>query len=226
MSLFVIGDLHLSFTAQKPMDGFYGWQDHIKRLQSGWCDVVKAEDTVVLAGDTSWGMSLEQSRADFEFIDNLPGKKIILKGNHDYWWTSLKKMKDFFANCSFATLDIMHNNSFEVMGVSVCGTRGWMFERGEEKDQKLIARETGRLQASLKTATQHKKIVFLHYPPIYRQERSDTILQVMREYEVEHCFYGHLHGHTINHAYNDCHDGVNYKLISADALRFLPFKVL
>ena len=169
MALYVIGDLHLSLSGDKSMDIFPGWHNYVDRIQQNWLAKIRPEDTVVLAGDTSWGMSFAEAKADFEFVNALPGQKIILKGNHDYWWATMNKMNAFFAENGFDTLHILHNNHYLVEGVCICGSRGWLFDQGEPADQKVIAREAGRLEASILSAGDipEEKVVFLHYPPCY-----------------------------------------------------------
>ena len=152
MALYVIGDLHLSLSGDKTMDIFPGWKDYVSRIKENWLVKIRPEDTVVLAGDTSWGMSFNEAKADFAFIDALPGQKIILKGNHDYWWATMNKMNAFFQQSGFSTLHILHNNHYLVEGVCICGSRGWIFDQGEPADQKVIAREAGRLELSLQSA--------------------------------------------------------------------------
>ena len=146
MALYVIGDLHLSLSGNKSMDIFPGWHNYVDRTRQNWLAKIQPEDTVVLAGDTSWGMSFAEAKADFEFVNALPGQKIILKGNHDYWWATMNKMNAFFAENGFDTLHILHNNHYLVEGICVCGSRGWLFDQGEPADQKVIAREAGRLE--------------------------------------------------------------------------------
>ena len=164
MALYVIGDLHLSLSGDKSMDIFPGWHNYVDRIQQNWLAKIRPEDTVVLAGDTSWGMSFAEAKADFEFVNALPGQKIILKGNHDYWWATMNKMNAFFAENGFDTLHILHNNHYLVEGVCICGSRGWLFDQGEPADQKVIAREAGRLEASILSAGDipEEKVVFLH----------------------------------------------------------------
>lgn len=224
MSVFVIADLHLSFGVNKPMDIFHGWENHRQRLENNWHRVVKEEDTVIIPGDISWGLSLSEALPDFQFINSLPGKKIISKGNHDLWWRTNKKMNDFLTVNKLDTIKIMHNNSYEVENYIICGTRGWIFENGREQDEKIIMRETGRLKTSLEYIKSDKeKIVFLHYPTIYQDQRADHIINTLKQYNIKRCFYGHLHGKTINYAFNGMSDGIKYKLISADAIDFWPY---
>lgn len=225
MALFVIGDLHLSLGGSKPMDVFPGWNDYVARLEKNWRKLVTPEDTVVLAGDTSWAMRLEDTKADFSFIQNLPGQKIILKGNHDYWWTTANKMNDYLKKEGFDTLHILHNNAYAVDGYQVCGTRSWIFTAGEANDEKVMNREIGRLKLSLEAAGEGEKIVFLHYPPMYPNSSAAQVVQVLQDYGVKQCYYGHLHGQSIRFAVQGTFDGVRYKLISADGLGFCPYRI-
>ena len=222
MALYAIGDLHLSTGADKPMDVFSGWQNYVQRICENWCACVAPEDTVILAGDTSWGMTLGEALPDFRLIDSLPGKKILLKGNHDYWWSSRRKMEDCFAQNHLKTLRILHNNSYEEEGVSICGTRGWMIEEATQHDQKIGAREEGRLRASLENARESgcEPVVFLHYPPVYQGFVSESMIGLMRQYGVRRCFYGHLHGPACRQAVEGAYLGVDFALISADHLQF------
>ena len=169
MSLFAIGDPHLSLNCNKPMDIFRGWDDYVSRLERNWKKLVLPEDTVVLAGDISWGMTMEEAEADFRFLHELPGTKIILKGNHDYWFGTKTKVENFFTEKGFFTLKILFNNAFEYDGHSLCGTRGWINEQGEAVDKKVLNREAGRLRLSLEAGKKTGKppIAFLHYPPVY-----------------------------------------------------------
>ncbi len=225
MSIYAIADLHLSLGTTKPMDVFSGWEGYTELLKTNWNNLVNEEDTVVLPGDISWSMKLEECYEDFNYINQLPGRKIIIKGNHDYWWTSLKKMQEYLNHHEFNSISILHNNSFLVENVAICGTRSWLFERGEPFDQKVVLREAGRLIASLESAGNYEKIVFLHYPPIFRNEYSDLIIDAIKKYNVKSCYYGHLHSHTIKHAFNATADGIKYRLVSADALNFSPLKI-
>lgn len=226
MALFVIGDTHLSLSGNKPMDIFGGWSNYVQRLEENWRAAVAEGDTVVIPGDVSWGMSLEESLADFQFLQNLPGNKILLKGNHDYWWTTRNKMENFFSENGFDSLQILNNNSVEAQGAVLCGTRGWMFEQGEPHDKKLVAREAGRLRASLEDAKQFdqslERIVFLHYPPIFGGQTIPEILEVLSEYRVARCFYGHIHSAGCQLAFNGRWQGIEFQLVSGDFLKFCP----
>jgi predicted phosphohydrolase len=224
MALYVIGDLHLSLSDKinKPMDIFGdNWTKHDSQLKSNW--QATENDTTVIAGDVSWAMDFAELEPDFSFIDSLPGKKIILKGNHDYWWTTMRKMNAFAAN--FSTISFLHNNSFLVDGVSVCGTRGWITDPDEPQDEKILMREVGRLEESLKNAESENRIVFLHYPPITAAAKCGEILSVLSEYGIKRCYYGHLHGKAIKGAYNGDYAGTDFRLVSADYLGFKPLKI-
>ena len=196
MALYAIGDTHLSLASDKPMDVFGGgWTGYVDKLKEGF-QIISPEDTVVICGDVSWGMSLEEARADFAFLDALPGgRKLLLKGNHDYWWTTASKMKAFFAENGFSTLDILHNNCHFYGETALCGTRGWFYEedRGEHS-AKIFNRELIRLEASLKAAGEREKLCFLHYPPLYQGYRCQEILDLLERYRVSLCCYGHLNG--------------------------------
>ena len=222
MSLFAIADTHLSFGTNKPMDSFPGWNDYVERLENNWNRIVTDDDTVVIAGDISWAMNFEQLYADFDFINKLNGKKIILKGNHDYWWTTINKMYNFIADNNFDTISILHNNSYNIDGISVCGSRGWMFDSDEPHDEKVLAREVGRIKMSLDSAQSDNKIVFLHYPPITTNSCCREIVDILSQYGIKKCYYGHLHGVAARLAVEDNIDGIDFKLISCDKLGFIP----
>ena len=226
MAIYTIGDLHLSLGCEKPMDIFPGWQGYMEKLERHWNTLVRPEDTVVLAGDTSWAMKLEDTVADFYFLQRLPGQKLLLKGNHDYWWTTVKKMERFLQENGFDSLHILHNNSILADGLAVCGTRSWMFDVGEAHDEKVMNRELGRLRASLDAAQEEaERVAFLHYPPVYPNANAQQVIDLLKEYNVKRCFYGHLHGNAIRFAVQGMVDGIEYRLISADALAFCPYKI-
>lgn len=224
MSIFAIGDLHLALGVAKPMDIFEGWQDYHIRLQNNWQRLVKPEDTVVVCGDVSWAMDIKDAVEDFKFIEQLNGTKIILKGNHDYWWQTAKKLNNFLEENEFKTIKFLFNNSYEAEDMVICGTRGWIFENGEPADEKVILREAGRLKASLDFInTDKEKVVFLHYPAIFQNQQNTHILNILEQYNIKRCYYGHLHGKSIKYAFNGEHNGTKHKLISADALEFCPY---
>jgi predicted phosphohydrolase len=222
MSLFAIADTHLSLGTNKPMDSFPGWNDYVARLGNNWNSIVKEEDTVVIAGDISWAMNFDELYEDFSFLNDLNGKKIIVKGNHDYWWNTLSKMNKFIEENNFDSINILQNNSYDVDGISVCGSRGWMFESSEEHDEKILSREVGRIKMSLDSAVNENRILFLHYPPITTNSSCNEILDTLKEYGIKKCFYGHLHGMATKYAFEGEYDGIDFKLISADRLSFVP----
>lgn len=228
MALYAIGDLHLSLGAPKPMDVFGGnWVGYMDKLKEG-LSVITPDDTTVLLGDLSWALSLEESGPDFAWIDKIPGRKIILKGNHDYWWSTASKFYKFCAEKGFSNQFILNNNHYEYDGWAICGTRGWFFEeeRSGEHDEKVFKRELLRLEASLQSAGDLPKLVFLHYPPRYKGYECREILDLLEKYEVRRCFYGHLHGPSHKLAMEGLWDGVEFRLVSADFLDFQPFKVI
>lgn len=225
MSLFAIADTHLSFGTDKPMDTFEGWQNYTERLKKNWNSLVNQEDVVIIAGDISWAMNFNELRADFDFIDKLNGKKIILKGNHDYWWNTVKKMNAFLAENHFNTISFLYNNAVEFEEFSVCGSRGWLFDTNESQDEKVLNREVLRLKMSLDSAQSDEKIVFLHYPPITANESCEEILFLLKEYGIKKCYYGHLHGVAARFSIDDKIDDIDFKLISADRLNFTPYLI-
>ncbi len=228
MALYAIGDTHLSLRSDKPMDVFGGgWEGYVDKLREGFAPV-EDSDTVVLCGDLSWGMSLEEARDDFAFLNSeLPGEKWLLKGNHDYWWTTASKMNAFFAANGFTRLHILHNNCAFYGDAALCGTRGWFFEEnGTPHWEKVFNRELIRLEASLKAAGEREKICFLHYPPLYRGYRCQEIIDLLERYQVRVCCYGHLHGASHRLAIEGVQGNVDYRLVSADFVGFRPKKIL
>ncbi len=227
MAIYAIADLHLSLGTDKPMDVFKGWSDYVTKLETNWRRTVTKSDTVVIAGDISWAMHLDECHNDFTFLNSLPGKKIIIKGNHDYWWCTRRKIETYFTENNFDSLSILFNDSFSVDSKAICGTRSWLFEDGEH-DEKIAKREKGRLIASiehsLKKPLQNTDdiIVFLHYPPISKDAVAKDIIDVLNFYNIKQCYYGHLHGASIQNAIQGNYNGINYKLISADAINFCP----
>ncbi len=228
MSLYVIGDPHLSFGVDKPMDIFQGWGNYVERLEQNWRETVTEEDTVVLAGDISWGMNLNETLLDFRFIDGLPGKKIILKGNHDYWWDTKTKIEKFFAANGISTISVLFNNAYRVDDTAICGTRGWFYDAHEAQDVKVLNREVGRLKMSIEAAKKlgGEPIAFLHYPPVFAGKECSEILNVLLEYDIKKCYYGHLHGRRISSlAVVGNYKGIEFKLISCDNTQFKPIPV-
>lgn len=224
MSLFAIADTHLSLGTDKPMDIFKGWSGYVDKLRENWESTVSDSDTVVIAGDISWGMSLDGALDDFRFIDSLPGQKIILKGNHDYWWTTMRKMETFLNQNEMNTIRFLHNNTITVGDIAVCGSRGWFFDAEESADNKVLLREAGRLRTSINLAkeTGLEPVVFLHYPPITQNMVCEEIYNVLLETGVRRCYYGHLHGSSMTRSINSVRDGIEFALISCDFLAFAP----
>lgn len=228
MALYAIGDLHLCLGAPKPMDVFGGsWVGYMDKLKAGM-EVVGPEDTIVLLGDLSWALGLDSAREDFNWINEIPGCKIILKGNHDYWWSTAAKFNKFCMENGFTDMHLLNNNCFEYGEWAICGTRGWFFEeeRSGIHDEKVFKRELIRLEASLKAAGEKPKMVFLHYPPRYKGYYCHEILDLLKKYEVRRCFYGHLHGGSHKLAIEGLWDGVDFKLVAADYIGFRPYKVI
>ena len=229
MSIYVIADLHLSLRRPKPMDIFgENWAGHEEKIKENWIKNVKENDMVVLPGDFSWETYLEDTKLDFEYLNNLPGKKLMLKGNHDYWWTTLTNMRKFLKENKYENIDFIYNNSYEFEDKILCGTRGWSIA-DEENDQKLINRELIRLELSLKDGVNKygedkEIIVFMHYPPITKakieSEQEMKFVELMKKYNVKRCYYGHLHGTSIKDAIEGTIEGIQFKLISADGVDF------
>ena len=228
MALYAIGDLHLCLGAPKPMDVFGGaWLGYMDKLKEGM-SVIGPEDTTVLLGDLSWALDLNSSSADFAWINEIPGRKIILKGNHDYWWSTAAKFNKFCEENGFRDLHLLNNNFFEYENWAICGTRGWFFEeeRSGAHDEKVFKRELLRLEASLKAAGDREKLVFLHYPPRYKGYECKEILELLEHYQVRRCFYGHLHGGSHKLAMEGLWEGTEFRLVAADYLGFRPFPVI
>ncbi|MDR3310542.1 MAG: metallophosphoesterase [Oscillospiraceae bacterium] len=228
MSLYAIGDLHLSLGGSKPMDVFGGaWDGYVEKLKRGF-EGITDDDTVVLCGDLSWGVSLAETADDFRFIDALPGSKIFLKGNHDYWHETAAKTRAFFASIGVRDIPLLNNNSFDYGGVKLCGTRGWVYDDGVDggHNAKVSAREAQRLEASLRSAGDAEKICFFHYPPRFGSYVCEEIISLMVRYGVRRCFYGHIHGRGHANAFQGVSRGIEYAMVSADWLGFRPRKVL
>ena len=227
MALYAMGDLHLCLGAPKPMDVFGGaWVGYMEKLKQG-LSVITEKDTLVLMGDLSWALDLNSAVADFAWINEIPGRKIILKGNHDYWWSTQAKFTKFCLENGFSDLNLLNNNCFFYDDWAICGTRGWLFEeeRSGDHDEKVFRRELIRLEASLKAAGDREKMVFLHYPPRYKGYTCREILDLLESYGVRQCFYGHLHGASHKLAMEGTWDGIEYRLLSADYLDFQPYIV-
>lgn len=228
MALYAIGDLHLSLGTDKPMDVFGGaWEGYVEKLEEGF-SVVGPEDVTVLLGDLSWGLGLEDAAADFGWINRIPGKKYLLKGNHDYWWSTAAKFEKFCEAHGFENMELLHNNCKLYGEIALCGSRGWFFEEDREgsHDEKIYNRELLRLETSLREAGEREKLCFLHYPPRYRGYQCPEILALLERYGVKRCFYGHLHGDSHRLAVEGEAGGVSFSLVSADYVKFRPRRIL
>ncbi len=229
MAIYVIADLHLSFSQNKPMDIFgNNWENHAEKIRNNWIKKVKQDDYVILPGDFSWATYIEDTKLDFSYLNSLPGRKILLKGNHDYWWTTLASMRKFVKENEFENIDFLYNNSYLVEDKIIVGTRGWNILDSED-DKKMIKRETARLELSIKDGIQkygseREIIAFLHYPPITQNNlnkpENREFINMLKKYNIKRCYYGHLHGQSHKDAVTGIIDGIEYKLISADYLNF------
>lgn len=232
MSIFTIADLHLALGKDKPMDIFGGrWSNYMEKLKNNWISAVKEEDSVIIPGDISWATYIDNAYEDFKYIDALPGKKIISKGNHDYWWTTASKLNKYLDENNLKTISFMHNNAFSIENVAICGTRGWKCP-GEDDfkkdDDKIYRREITRLELSIKSAQtipHNKKLVFMHYPPVTIKSQTSGFIDIMKKYDITDCFFGHLHGEGIKGAIEGEYESINLKLVSADHLDFMPILV-
>ena len=229
MKVFAMGDLHLPFGVNKPMDIFGGWDNYTARIEENWNSIVSEDDVVVIPGDLCWAMSLEQALPDFRFVSQtLKGHKVILKGNHDYWWTTNSKMNKFLLQNGFDNITILHNDSYTAGTIAICGTRGWINDDGQAQDAKLLAREASRLEASIKKAeeTGLEPVVFIHYPPIYGGEKNYYILEVLKSHGIKRCYYGHVHGSwCFPKSFQGESDGTFFRMVSADYVKFTPVLV-
>lgn len=225
MAIYVIGDLHLSFNTNKPMDIFgQNWQNYEEKIKLDWLSKVKPEDAVILPGDFSWAMYLDETDKDFEFINDLPGKKFLLKGNHDYWWTTVTSMRRYIQEQGFENIDFLYNNSYEFENKIIAGTKGWNISEDQE-DIRLTKREVARLELSIKDGIskygENKEIVvFMHYPPLTKNYINTDYTSLMKKYNIKRCYYGHLHANSILDAVEGNIDGIEYKLVSSDGLDF------
>jgi predicted phosphohydrolase len=229
MALFAISDLHLPLGVDKPMDIFgKNWENYVERLRENWQSVVSKEDTVVMPGDFSWATYIDESKADFDFLCKLPGKKIILKGNHDYWWTTMNKLKEFVIDNGYDNVFFLQNNSYEYGDISICGTRGWQTPQPSlsGEDKKIYDREVLRLELSIKTAKNPDNIiVFTHFPPILKDYRENSMVEMLNKYNIKECIFGHIHSQGIKNVIEGDVQGINYRLVSCDYREFMPVKI-
>lgn len=235
MALFAISDLHLAIGMDKPMDIFGNfWENHTRQIEQSWKAMISGEDTIVIPGDISWGMTLDQARPDFLFLENLPGEKIILKGNHDYWWSSVTKIEKYFQEQGFSSIRLLRNNCYRVdESTLLCGARGWTLPcepSFKQADDIIFRRELGRLDASLSMAAkmrtpQDRIIVALHYPPLLPVCVETEFTQMLESYRVDQCLFGHIHGSGNERSYEGDRNGVLYRNISADKLSFKPLRL-
>ena len=239
MSLFVLSDLHLSLGIDKPMDVFgFVWQDYMKKILQNWTKTVTSDDLVIIGGDLSWATYLEEAKKDFEFLNSLPGKKLVIKGNHDYWWESVTKLKKFTEANFFDSIEFLHNTCFNYEDALISGTRFWLMPGTDgfsADDQKIYDREISRLCLSLDGAAAiekknpkiaFKKVVCLHYPPVSpKGDVDENVISVLKKHNVKKCLYGHLHAGGIKNAFCGVKDGIEFSLTSADYLNFKPLKL-
>lgn len=234
MAIFVISDLHLSFQNPKPMNVFGdNWENHENKIKQDWLSKVTNEDLVVLPGDFSWAMNLEDTYLDFKYLNELPGKKLLLKGNHDYWWTTLKKMREYLVVHDFKNIDFIYNNSYCYGNYIIAGTRGWTLV-DLNGTHKILDRELIRLELSLqegieKYGEDKEILVFMHYPPITSSALNNKeelrFVQLMKKYNIKKCMYGHLHSHSHKDAIEGDVQGIDFKLVSGDYLDFKLIKI-
>lgn len=230
MSIYAISDLHLSFNTNKPMD-IFGWNNYEEKISQDWRKNVKEEDLVLLTGDFSWEMKLENTYKDFQFINNLPGKKLLLKGNHDLWWTTLKRMREFLKEKEFNNIDFIYNNSYEFENYIIAGTRGWNLVSENIDDKKIKDRELLRLENSIidgirKYGEDKPIIVCMHYPPLLKDLKNNEFTKILEKYNVKYCLYGHLHGKSHINVFDGIYNNVNYKMVSCDYTGFKLIKII
>ena len=228
MAIFVLADLHLSLSVNKPMTVFEGWDDYVPRIEQQWQRLVGEGDTIILVGDTSWALQLSETERDFAFIHSLPGHKIVVRGNHDYWWNTKVKLVNWVEDMGFTSIRFLFNNSYVAEGLGIVGTRGWFYDSEDAHDEKILNRELGRLRLSIESldaSSCDSVTAFLHYPPVYRDFVVAPVLEVLHEYGITRCYYGHLHGQSHAHACIGEYEGIDMQLVSADYLAFTPMKI-
>lgn len=230
MAIYTISDLHLSLGMNKPMDIFGdNWENHDKKIRSNWIKKVKEEDLILLPGDFSWAMYIQDAKKDFEYLNELPGTKLLLKGNHDYWWESLKRMREFLKENNFSKIDFIYNNSYIWENKIIVGTRGWSEQ--EENPEKIIRRENLRLELSIqdgikKFGDDKEIIVCMHYPPFNGYESPElNFIETMKKYNIKICIYGHIHSEVGKEAKKGNIDGIKFVMASSDQTNFDLIKI-
>lgn len=228
MALYAISDLHLASSVEKPMDIFGdNWLNHQDKIEENWKRLISDEDTVLIAGDISWSMSVEHGIEDLNFINGLPGRKILVRGNHDYWWQGITKLNSMFDNMHF-----IQNNFFPYEDYAVCGSRGWLltnYSKFSDHDRKIYDRELLRIRMSFDAAVKagYKKLIcMIHYPPVFPNMMNNEFIDLFREYNVEKVIYGHIHGGGLSNVFEGTIDGTEYILTSCDYIDFSPIRIL
>lgn len=233
MSIYVVGDLHLSFSVDKPMDIFGdNWENHAEKIKENWIKKVNNKDTVILPGDFSWATYLEETHKDFQFLNELPGKKIMSKGNHDYWWTTVTSMNRYLKENNFENIEFLYNNSYLIENKIIVGTRGWINSWKSQENYKILKRENDRLKLSIKDGInkfgEDKEIIaFIHYPPFYKENVTEEIdfIKTLNKYNIKKCYYAHLHSDSHKDAIEGIVNGIEFKLVSSDYLNFDLLKI-
>ncbi|MGE4283337.1 MAG: metallophosphoesterase [Clostridia bacterium] len=233
MALYAISDLHLALSINKPMDVFGNrWDDYMWKIKENWLEIVRDEDYILIPGDVSWATYLEQIYKDFDYINTLPGIKIISKGNHDYWWTTANKLDIYLKENHFDKIFFLHNNSIQYQDIVICGTRGWSCPCLDDfsiEDEKIYTRELQRLELSIREGIKKNPreiIVALHYPPVNRnQDMNSGFVDILKKYNIKTCIYGHLHGDSQKNALIGEYEGIMFYLVACDYLNFKPLKL-
>ena len=228
MGVYAIADLHLSLGTDKPMDVFGGrWRNYVEKIKNGWTETVTDEDTVIIPGDFSWAVTQEELKPDLDFLEALPGKKVLMKGNHDYWWSTMKKLNEMLTLGGYKTISLLFNNAVRANDIAVCGSRGWDIFAATGHDDKMIRRENGRLTASCEQAQKlgGELVAFMHYPPVSPASTRDEFIEVLVKYGIKRCYYGHIHHSGAGRVFEGEKFGITFKLISADQLDFIPERI-
>lgn len=230
MAIWAIADLHLSHDRAKPMDIFGPcWENHAEKIAANWRRLVGGDDLVIVAGDISWAMQLSGAADDMNWIAALPGRKLLLRGNHDYWWSSISKVRAALPPGMAA----LQNDHYVFEDWAICGSRGWICPGEEgfdsEHDEKIYRREIGRLELSLESARlagRERIVAALHYPPFNRQGSPSGFTELLERYGVSYCVYGHIHDEGRDRLFQGERGGVNYIFVAADGVDFTPVRVI